>query len=184
MKLFKRQQIYVNTELQFKFSVILIIIVTAEVLIFGGTISYALKVLSYKTAEMIYLFYEIMFIGFIVITVLNIFLGVYLSHKIAGPLYHFEQKLKAITQGDLSSFVELRKGDQLQDFETSFNEMIKSIKRAVQQDREKMNSINEKIKDLNSKLASIIKGKEKEDIKKSLQEISKEMKTITDFFRL
>lgn len=184
MKLFKRQQIYVDTELQFKFSVMLIVIVTAEVLIFGGTISYAFKAFAYNTAEKIYVFYLVMFIVFAGITVLNIFLGVFLSHKVAGPLYQFEQKVKAITHGDLTAFVELRKGDQLQEFETSFNEMIKALRVAVKEDRETISKINEKIKELNSKLTAVFKDKDKEEAKKNLHEISKEMKNITQFFKL
>ncbi|MFH1825632.1 MAG: methyl-accepting chemotaxis protein [Candidatus Firestonebacteria bacterium] len=173
----KRKQIYVNTELQFKYSVILIIVVTIESVILAVPFSYAFKMLVSGTAEKLYLFYPILLLGLGIITVLNIFLGAFLSHKIAGPIYNFEQKMKAITNGDLGTFVELRQGDELKDVESTFNEMIKELKKAIHQDRDTIKKINEKLKKLDEKLNN-------EETRKSLQEISNDMKEITAFFKL
>lgn len=53
----KRKQIYVNTELQFKYSVILIVVVTIEAIIIGITLSYAFKLLvTSKAVDKIYFF--------------------------------------------------------------------------------------------------------------------------------
>ncbi len=49
------------------------------------------------------------------------------SHKMAGPVYRFEQVCKAITKGDYSQRVHLRKGDQLMDLQDAFNEMMDKI---------------------------------------------------------
>lgn len=182
---FKRKQIYVNTELQFKYSVVLIVVVTVEAIICAVPFSYAFKILvTPRTAEKVYLFYTILLLGFGIITVLNIFIGAFLSHKIAGPIYNFEQKMKAITNGDLSTFVELRQGDELRDVESTFNEMIKVLKKAVKDDREVIKRTNEKLKILNQKLNIILKEKDKEEMKKSIQEILSGMKEITGFFKV
>jgi methyl-accepting chemotaxis protein len=179
----RRSRIYVNTELQFRYSVILIIVVTIEAIVFSIPFSYAFKILvTSNIPEKVYLFYAILLLSFGIITVLNIFLGTLLSHKIAGPLYNFEQRIKAITNGDLTTFAELREGDELKDFGISFNEMIRALKKAVIQDRETIKKINEKLKKLDKSLDTL-KGENKEEMRKTLREISNDMKEITGFFK-
>ncbi len=46
------------------------------------------------------------------------------THRIAGPLVRFQQKLKQMTAGEAVPKMRLRKGDYLQDLETAFNEYI------------------------------------------------------------
>lgn len=183
MGLFKRQQIYINTDLQMKMSVFLIIIVTVEVVIFGGIFSYALS-MSKQIPDNIYRFYTLLLICFLGMTVLNIFIGVFLSHKIAGPIYAFEMRIKNISNGDISTLVDLRKGDLLRDFETSFNEMMTILRKTVVKDRKTLAGINEKIAAINKKLDKVSKGKETEEIKKALKEITNDMKSITSFFKV
>ncbi|OGF45533.1 MAG: hypothetical protein A2452_10205 [Candidatus Firestonebacteria bacterium RIFOXYC2_FULL_39_67] len=183
MSLFKRQQIYINTDLQIKMSIFLIVLVSIEVVIFGGIFSYALS-MSQKVSDNIYRFYVILLLSFVGMTLLNIFLGVFLSHKIAGPIYAFEMRIKNITNGDISTFVDLRKGDMLRDFEISFNEMMHALRKAVAEDRKCLDRINKKISDLNKKLDKIGAGKEAEEMKISLKEISADMKAITSFFKI
>ncbi|OGF50346.1 MAG: hypothetical protein A2044_01020, partial [Candidatus Firestonebacteria bacterium GWA2_43_8] len=176
MGLFKRQQIYINTDLQIKMSIFLIIIVTIEVILFGGIFYYALS-MSQKVTDNIYRFYVLLLCSFVGMTLLNIFLGVFLSHKIAGPIYAFEMRIKNITNGDVSNFVDLRQGDMLRDFETSFNEMMHAIRKAVAEDRKTLDSVHKKISELNNKLDKISAGKEAEEFKAGLKEISTEMKS-------
>src|SRR3989339_2035814 len=176
MGLFKRQQIYINTDLQIKMSIFLIIIVTIEVILFGGIFYYALS-MSQKVTDNIYRFYVLLLCSFVGMTLLNIFLGVFLSHKIAGPIYAFEMRIKNITNGDISTFVDLRKGDMLRDFEISFNEMMHALRKAVAEDRKCLDRINKKLDKIGA-------GKEAEEMKISLKEISADMKAITSFFKI
>jgi methyl-accepting chemotaxis protein len=57
---------------------------------------------------------------------------IYLTHKIAGPLYRFEKSMEAVGRGDLTHVVKTRKGDELKDLEISFNDMIKNLRRKVE----------------------------------------------------
>src|SRR5215207_5705095 len=55
-----------------------------------------------------------------------IFVGVvtvFISHKVAGPLYRFEKSARAVAAGDLTHRVLLRKGDELTDLQGDFNKM-------------------------------------------------------------
>ena len=53
--------------------------------------------------------------------------SVFLSHKIAGPLYRFEATLKQIEKGDLATRVKLRKFDEAQFVADHFNETIENL---------------------------------------------------------
>ncbi len=53
-----------------------------------------------------------------------IIISAILSHKMAGPVYRFEQTCKAIAKGDFSQRVHLRKGDRLQELQEEFNKMM------------------------------------------------------------
>lgn len=69
------------------------------------------------------------------LTVVSIAIAVislFFSHKIAGPLYRFEQSMEAVGSGDLTCVVRLRAGDQFQRLEktmcTSINSMNQRVK--------------------------------------------------------
>lgn len=53
------------------------------------------------------------------------------SHKMAGPIYRFEQVCKAITKGDYSQRVHLRQGDQLMELQDIFNQMMDKIEEDI-----------------------------------------------------
>ncbi|MDH7554368.1 MAG: hypothetical protein QHH74_12000 [Spirochaetota bacterium] len=53
--------------------------------------------------------------------------GVYLTHKIAGPVYVMRQYLKEIHQGKTPQFRQLRKGDLLTDFYDDFVKAFKTL---------------------------------------------------------
>ncbi|MDI6756682.1 MAG: methyl-accepting chemotaxis protein [Endomicrobiia bacterium] len=57
--------------------------------------------------------------------------ALYLTHKIAGPLYRFQKSMEAVGRGDLTHTVKIRKGDELKDIEISFNEMIKNLREKI-----------------------------------------------------
>ncbi|MFH2092689.1 MAG: methyl-accepting chemotaxis protein [Pseudomonadota bacterium] len=51
----------------------------------------------------------------------------YISHKIAGPLFRFEKDIKRAASGDLTVQINLRKKDQLQSMAVVLNQMIQSM---------------------------------------------------------
>ena len=59
-----------------------------------------------------------------------------LSHKMAGPVYHFERVCKAIAKGDYSQRVHLRKGDQLTDLQEDFNAMMDRVEAEINKNKQ------------------------------------------------
>ena len=55
-------------------------------------------------------------------------LGVYVTHKVAGPIHRMRALFKEVGDGQFSPFVPLRKGDELQEFFSEFSEMVQRLR--------------------------------------------------------
>jgi hypothetical protein len=69
-------------------------------------------------------------VGFGVLLVLSIFAaGIWITHKVAGPLYNMSRICGRVRDNKLSpSLRALRKGDELQEFYSSFREMYEALR--------------------------------------------------------
>lgn len=54
--------------------------------------------------------------------------GIYITHKVVGPIYKMKMLLRQVGQGKLNFQGRLRKGDELQDFFEVFAEMVEKLK--------------------------------------------------------
>lgn len=59
---------------------------------------------------------------------LTFFVGILTTFRIAGPLYRFEQHLKAIARGEDPGVCRIRKGDELQEFCRILNAALDRLK--------------------------------------------------------
>ncbi len=55
-------------------------------------------------------------------------LGIFITHKVAGPIYKMKLLLKQVADGKLKVQARLRKGDELQDFFDVFASMVDSLR--------------------------------------------------------
>lgn len=110
-----------------------------------------------------------------------ILLTLFISHKIAGPIYRLEKSLDAVKDGDLvASEVRLRSNDQIQDLAKSFDRMsssvrlkVKEIKDAFHKVKVKKDRLGEIVKDnqtTNNELESVLSDlrDETEGLKKKM----------------
>lgn len=68
-------------------------------------------------------------------------IGIFASHKIAGPVFKLKKYLTAIHHGDLSAQIAFRKKDQLDDFALILNETVGLLQRRESQARNCLQSI-------------------------------------------
>ena len=61
-----------------------------------------------------------------------IIISAVLSHKMAGPIYRFEQTFRQIAKGDFSQRVHLRKGDQFIEMQDEFNKMMDRVQAEIE----------------------------------------------------
>ena len=52
---------------------------------------------------------------------------IYLTHRLAGPLYRFERSLEEVARGDLSYRIHTRKDDELKELEKGLNSLVKDF---------------------------------------------------------
>jgi methyl-accepting chemotaxis protein len=64
------------------------------------------------------------------------FFGVVLTHRVAGPLFRLEKKLRKITAGELEPVRDLRRGDQLVELFARFRAATDALREKEQQDVE------------------------------------------------
>jgi nitrogen fixation/metabolism regulation signal transduction histidine kinase len=67
--------------------------------------------------------------GLAVMVVLIGLLGIYFTHKVAGPIFKMKKMLRQVGEGHLSVDARLRKGDELQDFFEAFTEMLANLRK-------------------------------------------------------
>lgn len=97
-----------------------------------------------------------------------------ISHRIAGPIYRFEQTLNAYKDGDLSIRVHLRKHDELKDLADAFNGMGENLNQKMKEIQAELISLQEKLE------SPKLKDEEKKAIEESIKIIEKQVQ----FFRL
>ena len=96
-------------------------------------------------------------IAAIIISLSCIAVVLFISHRIAGPLYHIERSISAIAKGDLTIDTTLRSSDEIKVMADRLNDMVKKIRTAV-------DASGEDIKAIESALVSIREELNKEDI--------------------
>ncbi len=100
----------------------------------------------------------------------TIFVTLYVSHKIGGPLYRIGSILEEIGQGNLNVQIEFRQRDQLKDLVPQINYMIQNLNKRVRQIQGEVGHLQEKIQDT---------GWKEEEIRK---DINKLHNTVNELF--
>lgn len=66
--------------------------------------------------------------GLSVMVILLGLVGIYFTHKVVGPIYKMKMLLRQVGDGKLNFQGRLRKGDELQDFFQTFQDMVEKLK--------------------------------------------------------
>jgi methyl-accepting chemotaxis protein len=85
--------------------------------------------------------------------------ALYLSHKIAGPVYRIERYLTDMAAGRLTAHIKLRKGDELVSVADKINELTDSLRSTIVNQRTSLDKIMAELevvkKQLDPKTANI-----------------------------
>jgi len=110
--------------------------------------------------------------------------GIFLSHRVAGPLYRVERVAEELSKGNLDVNVRFRKSDELHSLADSMNKMIGGIKGMVVEDKKiigNLSSVSEKLS-VDVKKQKGLKRDVVSTIKK-LNGIIQKLKNTTDKFK-
>ena len=136
---YRRKNYFINKKFQFGFFIRFIALLFIESILIAGlllavsgdTITTGFQD-SILTVERTQNFFFIPVLLIILIVMVGISLAgmvvfTLVSHKIAGPLYRFEQVLKKLGEGDFTADVQLRSQDQLVEVQKELNVLIGSL---------------------------------------------------------
>jgi methyl-accepting chemotaxis protein len=117
------------------------------------------------------------FIPKMIVLIIIIFLaGILISHRIAGPMYRFEESARAIRNGDLSVNFNIRKSDEMHDISIMLEEMVESLRK----DMEKVKTSSLYLKESIDSFA----GDMPEGEAKRLKELVSEIHTVLSKYKI
>jgi methyl-accepting chemotaxis protein len=151
----RRRQLYVKKEFQFSFILKFCLILLAGVLVSSAllfyfsrgtltsTFSHSRLVIRSTAEAMLPAIVTTNLISLALILLATIIVTLYISHKIAGPIFRLENELQRIGQGDLSTSVALRNKDQMLAFAQRVNDMTTELNQRVSEIQRQAESIAE-----------------------------------------
>jgi nitrate/nitrite-specific signal transduction histidine kinase len=107
--------------------------------------------------------------GLALMVVLIGMLGIYITHKVAGPVYKMTRLLKQVGDGNLHVDARLRKGDELRDFFETFTRMVGGLREIEKR----------QLTEIEGALAALERGA-KDDAAAALARVRDVMKTAVD----
>lgn len=82
-------------------------------------------------------------INFFITVLFGIFIMLFISHRLAGPLYRFEKTIEEMIDGNVGFSIKLRKKDELVELVPKFNELLSTY-------NEKLSEIKQIVEKLKS----------------------------------
>ncbi|MCK5683653.1 HAMP domain-containing protein [bacterium] len=188
---YKRRQYFIDKGFQLRYMLVIIIAMLCVSMVVGWTV-YAtvwtkLADPNFLELSQLFTYFEQANVTLIYRTlILIIFISIasiFVSHKIAGPVYRFSQNAKSIAEGDLSTKIHLRKGDELNELANVFNGMTDNLITLVKEDRQVAVEIKTMVKNIERDLEN---GKENSTdyIMCELKNITEKLETIGGQFKL
>lgn len=157
-----RKNYYIKKKFQYRFIlkfclVVLIGVICSTALLFY--FSYGTLTTSFQQSEIVikntaYAVLPVIILSNLItlglITTATIFLTLFVSHKIAGPLFRFEKELKEISDGDLRPKIKLRKNDQMTEMANELNVTVSSLRGKVLEIQDQVANIIEQAPQYNT----------------------------------
>jgi methyl-accepting chemotaxis protein len=84
----------------------------------------------------------------LLVTPLVALIGIFLSHRIAGPVYRMEKFMDSVAAGDLRSHIFLREKDELITFAKGLNRLVDSLREDVTKEKNHLNKITSELQSL------------------------------------
>ena len=115
-------------------------------------------------------------LSIIFITPVVAVVGIYLSHKIAGPIFRMESFLKNMASGNFASRITLRKGDELVSLADGMNSLSDAMKANVQRQKTQMSKVVVELEGL--KCLAGEKPRDPEKINSAIDKLEGELRSL------
>lgn len=136
---FQRKTILIKKHLQYRYMALIFLSVLLAFIIVGLDIIWTvskvvnehpmMQPLLDEMSNMVPLFG----LKIVMYMVMVLIVSAVISHRMAGPIFKFENSCSKVADGDLTHRVYLRQGDQLTDLQDHFNNMTGSVNEVVKE---------------------------------------------------
>lgn len=154
---YQRKNYFIKQEFQFKFIIKFCLILISGIILSTGLVflfSQETLTSSFDNSRLVVentgyaimptlIFTNLITLG--IITLAAIIVTLFVSHRIAGPMFRFEQDIKKIAKGNLLIRINLRQKDQFSEMADAFNDMATGLHgKIIQIDRQIDRILNSK----------------------------------------
>lgn len=168
----KRSQYFIKKEFQFRFIIKFCLLILLGVIISTGLlflVSQDTLTSSFQNSRLVIkstastilpavIITNLVTLGFI--TLATIAVTLFVSHKIAGPMFRIERGLKEVSSGDLTQNIRLRNKDQITALAENFNIMTTNLHDRVQEIRNEVELLIDSASESNASEELIAKLKQ------------------------
>ena len=148
---YKRTQYFVAKKFQLKYTGMILLLVSLTAVMCSYVIYYTMMLTMGDKLANVYpqgrLMSIVNMVNFRILLTMRlvapivIMIGIYASHRIAGPIYRIEKFLGSMADGDLSMPLTLRRNDELVSLARGINMVIDSVKSTVKKEKAAISSI-------------------------------------------
>jgi len=175
----KRRILFIKKAFQWRLIIIILLIVIIMANVTGGLIFAILKLnitsegllryLNIRSSDELLLPAIILaeVIGFVII----FFVALFVSHRMAGPIYRFEKVIEQIGKGDFTIKTTLRKKDEFHEIAEALNDMLLQLTAKIEVIKEQSEQLKNKITELK------LSGKKKDELARLTQELEASLKS-------
>ena len=185
---FRRRNYFIKKNFQVNFTVKFLIIILIEAFLAAGLFLYMSKgtlTTGYLGSELriartydfflpMLLLSNLIIVG--ISAVIGIAVLIFLSHRIAGPLYRFENILNSIKKGDLTQRFKLRENDQFAELANSINEHTDTLDKNMGHLKAGVMEFSQLASKMQTALASDPSANK--ELERLLQEMSKKLQAL------
>jgi methyl-accepting chemotaxis protein len=116
-------------------------------------------------------------LGLLTITPLVVIISIFLSHKIAGPMYRMEKFMTTMATGDFTQHITLRKGDELKTLAERINFFVDSLRTMIGSQKSQLAILQKDME--NIKNCAQAKHTDKAEIVKDAERMAKDLQGLT-----
>ena len=106
---------------------------------------------------------------FLGVTLILMILGIFISHRLAGPIFALSRRMNDLAQGNFNAVLTLRKADEFQDLKDKFNTLVHALQNQVKSELIKVNSVIESLKTVSEKAS--LSGEASDHLKSAFHEL-------------
>ena len=188
--IFRRRNYFINRDFQIGFTIkFLIVIVIESVLAIGlfmylskGTLTTGFIGSDFRIARTSEFFLPTLLVSNLIIIVITAVIGIavliYMSHRIAGPLYRFEKILDDVGRGDLTQRFKLRDKYQLSELSESITELTTTMDNRVSDIKFRTHELSGLLREI--KTSSPSGQSDSKDLENILREVSENVQALEE----